>query len=248
MEERGRFYAADLSPEMLELSAAEAHHALSVLRLAASTEVQLFDGHGGAARGRITETGRGRVVVRVEARQDLGPRPQPAVHLAFAVPKGKRLDWLLEKATELGAASLRPIVFQRSVAGTGEFTPARRQRWLAHCIAAAKQSGLSWLPDIERPLPLGEFLEQALIGAEGYFGIVGAAGGAALSLSRVVAAEPPGRDVCVLVGPEGGLTHAELQAAVEAGFVPAQLGRTVLRVETAAIALLAATVALRDAR
>jgi 16S rRNA (uracil1498-N3)-methyltransferase len=243
-----RFYAADLSAEAVTLAPGEAHHALHVLRLGAGAEVTLFDGRGGVACGRIAEAKRGKVVVAVESRRDLGPRPEPIVHLAFAVPKGKRLDWLLEKAAELGAASLRAIAFERSVAGAGQFTPARRERWLGHCIAAAKQSGLSWLPEIHGPQPLGEFLEQSLIGAEGYFGIVGVPDGGGLSLRRVVAAEPPGRAVCILVGPEGGLTHAELSAATDAGFVPTRLGRTVLRVETAAIALLAATVAMCDRR
>ena len=241
-----RFFASDLSAEQVCLTGDEAHHATNVLRLGAGSEVELFDGRGGAARGRIVEAKRGCVAVRVETAQPAQPRPEPIVHLVFAVPKGKRLDWLLEKATELGAASLRPVAFERSIAGQGEFTPAKRRRWLSHCIAAAKQSGVNYLPAIERPMPLGEFLEQALVGAAGYFGIVGVGGGGGLPLGEVVAAEPPGRDVCILVGPEGGLTHAELATATDAGFVPARLGRTVLRVETAAIALLAATVAVRD--
>lgn len=248
MDKPSRFFAQDLSPETVPLDPGEAHHARHVLRLRAGAPVELFDGRGTVARGRIADVQRGRVTVRVESRQQTARRPGPIVHLAFAVPKGKRLDWLLEKATELGAASLRGIVFRRSVAGLVELTPAKRRRWQVHCIAAAKQSRLSWLPEIHGLLSLGEFLERSLLGAAGYFGIVGAAGSGALPVSRVVAAEPPGRDVCILVGPEGGLTRAELEAAAEAGFVPARLGRTILRVETAAVALLAATVAVRGAR
>ena len=247
MADNPRFFAEDLSPETVRLSADEAHHALRVLRLGEGAAVELFDGRGGLAAGRIAGVKRNAVDVLVEQRRSLGPRPAPPVHVAFAVPKGKRLDWLLEKATELGAASLRPVVFEHSVAGqiAGRLPPPKRERWLSHCVAAAKQSGLNWLPQLADPLPLGEFLEQELFAAEGYVGLVGVAEGAR-SVREVLARAPHGREVCLLVGPEGGLTHEELRAAAEAGFVPARLGRTVLRVETAAIALLAATVALRE--
>jgi len=243
-----RFFAEDLSSETVRLPREEAHHALRVLRLGVGAELELFDGYGNVADGRIVEVTRQAVDVGIEARRSLGPRPLPVVHVAFAVPKGKRLDWLLEKATELGAASLRPVVFQRSVAGAlaGRLAPAKRRRWTAHCVAAAKQSGLNWLPEIGDPMPLAEFLTQELFGAEGYFGVMGVAEGAP-GVRQVLARAPAGRDVCLLVGPEGGLTHAELAGAAEAGFVPARLGRTVLRVETAAVALLAAVVAIHEA-
>lgn len=250
MPRNHRFFVVDLSPEAVRLPPDEAHHALNVLRLGKGAEVDLFDGRGAAARGRIVEARRGRVGVRVESRGEPVPRSQPVVHLAFATPKGRRLDWLLEKAAELGAASLRPVVFARSVAGsnTGRLGPAKRQRWLAHCIAAAKQSRLAWLPEIRDPLTLGDFLGEVLTEPAGYFGLVGVVNGGARPLADVLSRAPAGRDVCLLVGPEGGLTRGELAEVVEAGFVPARLGRTTLRVETAAIALLAAVTAMREAR
>ena len=106
-----RFFAEDLSPGPLALAAGEAHHALHVLRLRAGTEVELFDGRGGTAAGTIAAVRRGEVTVEVAAIRPAVEREGPAIHLASAVPKGKRLDWLLEKATELGAASLRPVAF-----------------------------------------------------------------------------------------------------------------------------------------
>jgi 16S rRNA (uracil1498-N3)-methyltransferase len=248
MERQDRFFVEDLSAEVVSLPPGEAHHALNVMRLGAGAEVELFDGRGGLADGRIVEAKRGRVAVAVQTRSSLGPRLGPAVHLAFAVPKGKRLDWLLEKAAELGAASLRPIVFERSVAGSpaGKLPAATRERWLSHCIAAAKQSGLNWLPAIEDPAELGDMLTAGLLGAEGYFGIVGVLDGGARPLREVLSRCPHGRDVCLLVGPEGGMTHKEITDSVSTGFVPARLGRTILRVETAAIALLAATTAIAE--
>ena len=249
MTRDSRFHVEDLSKDQVRLAPAEGHHAVHVLRLTVGAAVELFDGRGTIAAGRIAAIKRQAVDVWIERREALGMRPGPIVHLAFAAPKGKRLDWLLEKATELGAASLQPVLFERSVAGqiTGKLPPTKRQRWQAHCVAAAKQSGLNWLPQIGDPMPLGEFLEHELFGAAGYFGVVGVAEGAP-AVRDVLARAPEGRDVCLLVGPEGGITREELAAAAQAGFAPARLGRTVLRVETAAIALLAAVVALHEGR
>lgn len=248
MTDHYRFFAEDLSRERLMLMAEEAHHALNVLRLAAGAEVELFDGRGSVAKGRIVEAKKAKVVIEVAGRWKIDDRAGPLIHLALAIPKGKRLDWLLEKATELGAASLTPVLFERSVAGmfAGKLPTPTRQRWLAHCVAAAKQSGLNWLPELRDPLPLEELLEHDITGPDGYVGIVGVVDGGSRPVKAVLAGAPAGRDICLLVGPEGGMTKAELTAAFEAGFAPGRLGQTTLRVETAAIALLAAAVAITE--
>ena len=246
MDRRSRFFAADMAPDTVVLSIGEAHHALHVLRLGQGASVELFDGRGGVAAGRIVEARRSKVVVAVETRCDPEQRPGPIVHLAFAVPKGKRLDWLLEKATELAAASLRPVVFERSVAGSpmGKLVGAKRERWMSHCISAAKQSGLNWMPEIADPIDLSDFLTEELTSPAGYVGLVGVVNGGARPVREVLSRAPEGREICLLVGPEGGLTRSELAEIVQAGFTPARLGRTVLRVETAAVALLAAATAV----
>jgi len=233
-----RFYREDVSTPSVCLIGDEAHHALDVLRFGVGAEVELFDGRGGLAEGKIVEIARGRFVVCI-ARSTQVPRPEPIVRLGFAVPKGKRLDWLLEKATELGAATLEPVVFERSVAGGDELSDAKRQRWFAHCLAATKQCGLNWLPEICPPSPLNDFLAQR---GEAIC-ILGHAGPEADPLARIMSQWYGGQPICLLVGPEGGLTDAEFNSAREAGFRAARLGRTTLRVETAAIALLAAIVA-----
>jgi 16S rRNA (uracil1498-N3)-methyltransferase len=225
--------------EVVPLSSPEAHHAVGVLRLRAGAAVELFDGRGGTARGTIAAAQRNTVTVLVSELPPPQARRGPVVHLAFGEPKGKRLDWLLEKATELGAASLTPVRFQRSVAGQEAMTEPRRERWLAHCIAAAKQSGLNFLPRIEGPMGLGEFLKrhhQRLC-------ILGDAGAPAKTLQEAVALRRDGQELCLLVGPEGGLTEEEQAEALVAGFIAARLGSTTLRTETAAIALLAAVAA-----
>ena len=246
---RSRFYAPDLRDVEITISPDEARHALHVLRLREGALVELFDGKGTAAEGEIIRFASSRraaqaeVVVRpAERRQH--PSPKAAVHLNFAVPKGKRLDWLLEKATELGAASLRPIGFHRSTPGagrSGKLSPAQRNRWFTHCIAAGKQCGLNWLPVLEEYAELDDFLASSFPGVR----LVGDPGDDALPLSAAMDKSPADEPVVLLVGPEGGFTDAERDAIVHAGFIPTSLGPNTLRVETAAVALLAAIWACR---
>jgi len=216
----------------------EAHHAAHVLRLRAGDAVELFDGRGGSAVARLVRARRGDVAAAVETVGPAASRPRPALDLAFAVPKGKRLDWLLEKATELGAASLRPVRFARSVAGAESLSAAARERWRAHTIAAAKQSGLAFLPEIREALPLGAFCAGARPGV--YGDAAAGAASAAEAFGRVAGAPA----IVILVGPEGGLTDDERRLADAAGLLAVRLGRTTLRTETAAVALLAVAAAL----
>jgi len=240
-DSRARFYVPDLTEGAeVALPPTEAHHAAHVLRLAPGAAVELFDGCGRAASARISTVRRGDVTARVENVRGPVARPGPAVCLAFAVPKGSRLDWLIEKATELGVATLQPVRFERSVAGAGEFSEAKHAKWLAHAIAAAKQSGLDYLPAIEDPVPLEEF---AATGGPGIYGDLAAD---AQPIAEVLRSLATGgeiklqRGLAVVVGPEGGLTEAERAALRAGGFTPVRLGRTTLRIETAAVAILAA--------
>ena len=171
------------------------------------------------------------------------PRAEPIVHLAFAVPKGNRADWLVEKATELGAASLRPTIFQRSVAAKEGLSPARRDRWRARCVAAAKQSGQSLLPTVEDTGSLEEVLARAC----GSLVLVGDVTESAEPLAQALARRYAGQPVLLVVGPEGGLTDGERGSLRAAGATWVRLGRSVLRIETAAVALLAAVLAVSEA-
>jgi len=244
MERHNRFFVEDLGGEVVALSAGESHHAMHVLRLGVGGAAELFDGRGGLADGTIVEARHGKVSVAVVGRRHAGTRPRPVIHLAFAVPKGKRLDWLLEKATELAAGSLTPVSFERSVVEPGELGGAKRERWLGHCVAAAKQSALAWLPELHEPQPLKDFL--ARFAQAGQVGLVGSPGPDAGGVNEALVATPvdPAGGICLLVGPEGGLTDAEYAAARNAGFIPARLGGTILRTETACVALLAAVTAI----
>jgi len=247
MERHNRFFAEDLCSETVALSVAESHHAMHVLRMRSGDAVELFDGCGQVADGRIAETRRGRVSVRVMSRRQAPARPRPVIHLAFAVPKGKRLDWLLEKASELAVASLTPVSLEHSVVEPGELAGSKRERWVGHCTAAAKQSGLNWLPELREPLALPEFLRR--FDKTGAAGLAGSASPKAVSVREALAfwSSREAGEVHLLVGPEGGMTDSEYAAAEEAGFVQARIGSTTLRVETACVAMVSAVTALLEA-
>jgi len=237
---RRRFYAEDLAGEAVELSPAEAHHAADVLRLAPGAEVELFDGSGKVAVGTLEKVDRRRAVVRIRQRRQAARR-EPIVELAFAVPKGKRVDWLLEKVTELGAAKLTPVIFSRSVAAP-KLSAHARGRWRGICIAAAKQCGAEFLPEIAAPVALDAFLSAV----GGKIRLLGDPD-SQTALPAALKNWSAGETITILIGPEGGLTAAERSAAVEAGFVPFRLGDFVLRIETAAAVLLATVTAICQA-
>lgn len=237
-----RFFVDRLTAGQVDLPMAEAHHALNVLRLGVGQTIELLDGAGGRAIAQVVLAKKGQVVADVGQVERMGDRPRPVVHLAFAVPKGKRLDWLLEKATELGAASLQAVVFDRSVAGGDELSDNKKQRWLGHCISAAKQSGTAWLPEIRPTASLADWVAQGI--PDGGMGLYGDLAQGCKTLGMALSQRPVDKSVTILIGPEGGLTDGEREALGCAKFHAVRLGTNILRIETAALALLAATAAI----
>jgi len=222
------------------LPAAAARH-VQVLRLQPGEHVVLFDGRGQDWPAEILSMGRSDVQVRVGAPVDVQrelPRP---VHLAIGMPANERMDWLVEKACELGAASLQPLVCERSVLRLdGERAARRRARWQAVAVAAAEQCGRARVTDIAEPEACAAWLARRQ--AE-------PTPAAAFVLSLAADARPLGealrgdeataaRDLWLLSGPEGGLSLQEESAALAAGFARASLGPRVLRADTAPLAAL----------
>ncbi len=230
-----RFYCPDLCQGANMLTGGEAHHALHVVRVREGETVELFDGQGRSAQGIVESCRRSEMEVHVSREPEFIRPAEPQLELAFAVPKGKRLDWLLEKACELGTMRLVPIRFTRSVVGGPGTGGSKRDRWEATCISAAKQCRSNWLCRIEQETPLQAYLETA-DGA----GIFGCPGGEPLGrcLDRTAS------KICLLIGPEGGLTAEEESEVSSRGFAPASLGPYILRTETAALALLSGVRAL----
>ena len=225
--------------EVLDLPAHAARH-LQVLRLQPGAAVTLFDGRGGEWRASIERIGRQVVQARVHEHIARECEAPVEVTLALAMPANDRMDFLVEKATELGGAAIVPLLSERSVLRlAGERAERRQVHWQAIAAAACEQCGRNRLPQI---LPV-----QALLP---WLGSLPAAAPAAPRLLLGWRDATPwsqasgrvGSAVTLLSGPEGGLTEAEEDAARLCGFVTAQLGPRVLRADTAPLAGLASIV------
>ncbi len=224
-----RFYTGPqkLEPGLIVLSETESRHAASSRRLAVGDEVVLFDGRGSEARGAIESIDRRAVRVEIAAVESRDADAPVALTLAVSLPKGPRQDVLVEKCTELGVAAIWPMRCARSIA---EPSPHRLEKLRRTVIEACKQSQRAWLCDLSDPVSFAE-----VVGAVGRFDAAVIADGNA---DRSTAGGPTShKSVLVLVGPEGGFTTAELEAARDAGCGAFRLGRTILRTETAAIAV-----------
>lgn len=168
--------------------------------------------------------------------EEADPPRQPAIQLLQCLPKGRKMDLIVRQAVEAGVESVVPVVSERCVVVPDE-APAKRERWVRIAREALQQSGKLRLPSIQEPTPLAR---AATLG-EGDIGLLfheeplGAA-----SLHRVLAGTPPGSRICLLIGPEGGLSPREVESLVGAGFRPVFLGETILRTETAALYAVAA--------
>jgi 16S rRNA (uracil1498-N3)-methyltransferase len=215
----------------------EAHHAVDVLRLSRGERALVLDGAGQELLCEIAQAERGRVRLKVVQRRQVPPWPHE-ITLLQAIPKGRIIEDIIEKATELGVRRVVPLLSERVVMRLdAEETRARTARWQQTAIEAVKQCGNAWLPRIELPIA-----PEAFIGRREPFdlAIVGSLADAPCHLrTRIVdftrRQQRLPRSVCVWIGPEGDLTPAELEMARTSGALPVSLGRLVLRCETAAI-------------
>ena len=234
-----RFYVPlPLAPgAALALPPGPARH-VQVLRLQPGHAITLFDGAGGQWSARITRMGRSEVEVQVEAHHGVEREAARPVHLAVGLMAAERMDWLVEKATELGATSLTPVLCERSsLRLTGERAAKKRAHWQAVAVAACEQSGRNRLLDVREQLSFSELLKQAELPGHARWVLSLAAAAAPLGERRSALA--PATPVRLLSGPEGGLSPAEDAAARAAGWAPVALGARVLRAETAPLAALA---------
>ncbi len=234
-----RFYLppSKCHDSVLTLSNAEAHHALRVLRLRRGDRAAILDGAGHEYLCEATEVTQDTVALAVRQKNTVPPLPYQ-VTLLQAIPKGKIMETIVQKATELGAARIVPLLSERVAVHLDDGTSAEKvEKWGLNAIEAIKQCGSAWLPEIEMPVTPKAFLAR-----EEKF-----------ELPLIASLQPDSRhprelfkafyaeharlpkSVCVWVGPEGDFTPAEVSAAKSAGALPITLGRLVLRSETAAV-------------
>jgi 16S rRNA (uracil1498-N3)-methyltransferase len=247
-----RFYcpsALDTGAE-LSLPAGTARH-VQVLRLQPNDEITLFNGQGGEFRAVVMHMGRSEVSVRVGEHQAIERELNIYVHLWSGITANERMDWLLEKATELGAATLLPITAERSVLKLkGERADKKLAHWQAIAVASSEQCGRNRVLQVGQARTLEQALEQlsaAQAPSQAARWVLSLSPGTRLLHEMIQtirsthdhdATQPT--EIIVLSGPEGGLSPAEEAQAIAAGFLPVSLGNRVLRAETAPVAVLSA--------
>jgi 16S rRNA (uracil1498-N3)-methyltransferase len=222
---------------VLFLTGREAHHGLKVIRLRRGEQVTVLDGCGHEVRAEVEGFDRDKVRLRVLERRQ-APTPPWQITLVQALPKGKLIDSIIQKATELGVSRIVPLVSERVLTHVPEKQASlKKDKWQLIAIEAIKQCGAVWLPNVELPVTPQKFLERKEVfdlpllaslqkdsrHARGYFDEFG----------RKHQRAP--NSLCVWVGPEGDFTAAEIAAIQASGALPLTLGPLVLRVETAAI-------------
>jgi 16S rRNA (uracil1498-N3)-methyltransferase len=233
--------------QALSLPADAARH-VQVLRLQPGDPITLFgalaapaiDGEFDAV---ILSIGRASVQVQVGRHHRISRETSLAIHLAVGVPAGDRMDWLVEKATELGAASIQPLVFERSVLRPhGERALKKSRHWQAVAVAACEQCGRNRVPPVHEIRAFESWIETGLPAEALARRWLLEPGAEADSLRRAQQDLECRTDASVLVisGPEGGLSHHETLACRHANLIPVALGARILRAETAPLAVLAA--------
>jgi 16S rRNA (uracil1498-N3)-methyltransferase len=218
----------DLPPE-------PAHHAVRVLRLRENDAVEIFDGKGNERQGVITHISGKHVLIGELHATDSARESSLHTVLAQALCSSEKMDWVIQKATELGVTEIQPLDTERSVARlTAERAAKRMTHWQQVAISACEQCGRNVLPTIHAPLDITAWLHQMQSSTDTKLILLP---DGATSLHTLA---PPQGKVALLIGAEGGFSPAESKSALDCSFTPVRMGARVLRTETAAIAGLAA--------
>jgi 16S rRNA (uracil1498-N3)-methyltransferase len=228
---------ADLSAASVRVEGDLFRHMAKVLRLKIDTPVRLADGRGAECAGIIREIGRDHLTVAVEERHAAAPSGGTLrITLIQGLPKGEKMELILQKGTELGVNEVIPFQADRSVSRI----PADRQderlrRWQRIAAEAARQAGRPDIPTVR----LAGGVVEAVLDADHDLKLLLWEEERATTLKGAMADRPRPASIAVIVGPEGGLTAAEAETARNSGFIPVTLGKRILRTETAGIALVA---------
>jgi 16S rRNA (uracil1498-N3)-methyltransferase len=225
-----------LRDDIVVLGSDDHRYLIRVLRLRAGDEVVLFDGTGQEARARIERISPRAAELRVLERAQAAVPVGPEITLLVGIPKGEKMEFVVQKATELGAARIVPVRSARFI-GPQEVTrqAARRQRWIKIAREAARQCGRADVPEVSAPVDFASALATAPEDALRLLFWEEARG---VRLRERLPAAKPAR-IVLLVGPEGGFEAQEVELARKAGFEVVGLGPRTLRAETAAMAILA---------
>ncbi len=223
------FYAPDLksSQEQVPLSGPEAHHIQRVFRKRSGEQIRLTNGKGLLATCTIQSADRGSVTCLVDQLETIAPLAEQSIVVGLALIRPNRMDWAIEKLTELGIGCIQPITFQHS--SVRQF---KHQHLQNIAVAAMKQSGQAYMPKISPLLDFKEWLSTSKR-EKNHLLLVAHPGASAVSLSELPADSSNG--ATILIGPEGGFSEEEVAASKSENFQQISLGQHILRAETAAI-------------
>jgi len=233
--QRRFFSAAPITGRQCQLTGDEAHHLAHVLRASIGDEVILFDNSGFEFAARIATITKHDIILSIDRKEIVDREVPGTLHIGVALPKGERQKWLIEKAVELGVTALTPL---RAVHGVAQPTPEAIERLRRQVIEASKQCARNHLMIIHSPISLDEFCTSVpktavrlIAHPEG-----------TMHLEHLIAAhpaQPREAGISVAVGPEGGWAETELAIASASGWLAINLGKRILRVETAVCAVAA---------
>lgn len=234
-----RFFVESIEGDLLTVTGDDARHIGRSLRMRPGEELTLCDTCGTDCRCVVEEINDSAVLVRVVERRPSDTEPTVSVTLYQGYPKGDKLDTVIEKAVELGVSRIVPVLTERSVARPDDKSAARKlERWQRRALEAAKQCGRGRIPQVEPMIAFSALPDR--IKAHGTALFCYELGGQ--PMSGLVGGDTS--DVAIFIGPEGGISSAEAQALLDAGAVPATLGKRILRTETAPLAAITAVMLL----
>lgn len=221
---------------VVNLSADAANHLTRVLRLPLDAEIKIFNGQGGEYAARIISITKQQTQIKINKYLAIDNESPLEINLAQALVRGEKMDYIIQKAVELGVAKIMPVLTERcEIKLSAERTGKRLQHWQAIIINACEQCGRNCVPTIAEPVTLAEFLVQQKTGRRLVLDPT-----ATTKIRDIFQTKPLDEVVTLLIGPEGGLSNDEIKTAKQQGFAGVNLGPRILRTETAGLAAISA--------
>jgi 16S rRNA (uracil1498-N3)-methyltransferase len=211
----------------------EAKHLAQVLRIQSGATITVFDGLGNFAEARVLSVSKQRIDLMLELAESKSS-PLPEITLAQAIPKGKNMDWIVQKAVELGVSKIQPLVTRNTIVSPGD---EKAEKWRRTALEACKQCAQFTIPVIAEPISFDAWIKSP---DPSELKIIASLADNPKNFRKTLAAHPEIESVTILIGPEGDFTQQETEAALAADFIPVTLGDLVLRVETATLFCLSA--------
>lgn len=230
-----RFYIPYISPvHEIWIDGKEAHHILHVKRAKPGSKITLFDGKGIEYLANITEILDDKLKVFIEQTRVVDRESSVDITIAFSIPKGKHAIFLIQKCAELGVKTLIPLHCERSVVDIRHKSTEKTEKWNKVIIAASKQCKRNYLTKIEDVMSFDGLMKTS---CDYDLSLIACTDTHTKTLKSVLSEHPSARKIICLVGPEGGFTHSEIEMAEKSGCIPVRTGHSVLRIETAVVAI-----------